>query len=148
MVWLYYVRVECALVYCELSAISFYCSALWARAEDVFPTIVFSSRSVSHLSHSNGLSGGFRSSRTVEKSNSFEPLFKEGHSFESTLIPMDSMSAAASRGRDAGGLAVSQLNDYLHRGTHPLYLSHSNGLPGGFRSSRSRSILDTARCTL
>ena len=50
MVWLYSVQVECALVYCELSAISFYCSALWARAEDVFPTIVFSSRSVSHLS--------------------------------------------------------------------------------------------------
>ena len=59
---------------------------------------------------------------------------------------MDSMSAAASRGGDASGLAVSQLNDYLHRGAHPLardmrlyiysmwvYRSENAPFPEGYR---------------
>ena len=63
---------------------------------------------------------------TVEKSNAIHVMrrllseFKEGHSFEALEMPMDSVSAAAFRGKDATGFALSQLDDYLHRGTHPV----------------------------
>ena len=46
--------------------------------------------------------------------------FKEGHSLEPTEAPVDSVLAAASRGGQATGFALSQLDDYLHRGAHPL----------------------------
>ena len=46
--------------------------------------------------------------------------FKEGHSLEPTEAPVDSVIAAASRGGQATGFALSQLDDYLHRGSHPL----------------------------
>jgi hypothetical protein len=46
--------------------------------------------------------------------------FKEGHSLEPTEAPVDSVTEAASRGGNATGFAMSQLDDYLHRGTHAL----------------------------
>ncbi len=46
--------------------------------------------------------------------------FKEGHGLEPTDTPVDSVTDAASRGGKATGFALSQLDDYLHRGIHPL----------------------------
>ena len=66
------------------------------------------------------------SCNTAEKSNARRAMrrllvdFKEGHSLEPTELPVDSVTEAASRGRNATGFALSQLDDYLHRGTHPL----------------------------
>ena len=46
--------------------------------------------------------------------------FKEGHSLEPTEVVSDSVTQAASSGKHATGYALSQLDDYLHRGSHPL----------------------------
>jgi hypothetical protein len=63
---------------------------------------------------------------TAEKTNAIQAMrrllveFKEGHSLEPTEAPVDSVTEAASRGGKATGFALSQLDDYLHRGTHVL----------------------------
>ena len=46
--------------------------------------------------------------------------FQEGHSLEPTEEPIDSVTAAASKAEQATGFSLSQLDDYLHRGSHPL----------------------------
>ena len=46
--------------------------------------------------------------------------FQKGHKIEPTEAPLDSVTAAASHGGKATGYALSQLDDYLHRGTHSL----------------------------
>ena len=45
---------------------------------------------------------------------------KEGHSLEATESPLNRVAEAASRGKHATGYALSQLDDYLRRGHHPL----------------------------
>ena len=66
------------------------------------------------------------SCNTAEKGNAIQVMrrllvdFKEGHSLEPTEVPVDSVTEAASRSSNATGFALSQLDDYLHRGTYPL----------------------------
>ena len=66
------------------------------------------------------------SCNTAEKTTALAAMrcllveFKEGHSLEPTEPHIDSVTAAASRGGNATGFALSQLDDYLHRGTHAL----------------------------
>ena len=45
---------------------------------------------------------------------------KEGHTLEPTEAPLASVMDAASRGGNVTGFALSQLDDYLHRGSHGL----------------------------
>ena len=46
--------------------------------------------------------------------------FKEGSSLEPIEAAVGSVTEAAARGENATGFALSQLDDYLHRGNHPL----------------------------
>ena len=66
------------------------------------------------------------SRNSAEKTNAIQAMrrllveFKEGHSLEPTEASVGSVTEAASRGGNATGFALSQLDDYLHRGNHPL----------------------------
>ena len=65
-------------------------------------------------------------STSAEKSTALHAVrrllaeFKEGHSLEPTDAPPNGVAEAASHAGNATGYSLSQLDDYLHRGDHPL----------------------------
>ena len=46
--------------------------------------------------------------------------FKDGHVLEPITEPLSSVSAAANRATSVVGFALSQLVEYLHRGSQPI----------------------------
>ena len=74
--------------------------------------------------------------------------FKEGYSIEPTEAPVDSVIAAASRAGQATGFALSQLDDYLHRGTHPIVKDMSLYIYSMwvYRAERSPFARDASAC--